>query len=79
MLGNRIFKAKLWRISFTIKTTGGCPQSVVLPPLLWYIVIDKILMKLNEAGYIVPGKDNGPAVLLGHYLYLDMDDNIFSD
>jgi RNA-directed DNA polymerase len=34
-----------------VKVTRGCPQGGVLSPLLWSLVVDDLLVKLNSRGY----------------------------
>ena len=55
MLSNRLVTAELGGTSYTIKTTRGCPQGGVLSPLLWCIVVDRLLKNLQSLGYEVIG------------------------
>ena len=55
MLSSRIISAKLGQFSISAKTTKGCPQGGVLSPLLWSIVVDKILNDLNNCGFLTQG------------------------
>lgn len=42
----------------------GCRQGGVLSPILWNMVIDDLLRKLNEAGYNTEGFEDDLAILL---------------
>lgn len=55
MLECRIVSAQLGEEKIAIKTTRGCPQGGVLSPLLWSLVIDKLLTNLENQGYEVIG------------------------
>ena len=50
MLQCRIISANLGGDSVTIKATRGCPQGGVLSPLLWSLVIDRLLNILSSEG-----------------------------
>jgi len=56
-----------------IKLSGlparGCPQGGVLSPLLWCLVVDELLVKLQEAGLLVCGyADDVAAIVRGSFL-----------
>jgi retron-type reverse transcriptase len=55
MLECRIGTAGLGEEQVTVKTTRGCPQGGVLSPLLWSLVIDKLLNDLDRQGFEVIG------------------------
>ena len=37
--------------SLTAKVVGGCPQGGVLSPLLWNLVVDRLLTITNDLGF----------------------------
>jgi hypothetical protein len=37
--------------SLTAKVAGGCPQGGVLSPLLWNLVVDRLLVATNDLGF----------------------------
>lgn len=48
---------------------GGCPQGDVLSPLLWCLVVDELLLKLKEAGFLVYSyADNVAVMARGNFL-----------
>lgn len=51
-----------------IETRGvvsrGCPQGGVLSPLLWIIVVDSLLRRLNESGFFTTGYADDITILL---------------
>jgi ribonuclease HI len=53
MLEHRKVTAQLGGESITVKTTRGCPQGGVLSPLLWSLVVDKLITKLQQLGFEV--------------------------
>jgi Reverse transcriptase (RNA-dependent DNA polymerase) len=54
---------QLGQDQITIKTTMGCPQGGVLSPLLWSLVIDKLL---TEQGYEVIGFAHDLVIMSNH-------------
>ncbi len=38
-----------------ISVDRGCPQGGVLSPLLWSLVVDSLIRRLNEKGYFTLG------------------------
>ena len=50
MLSNRHLNSSLRQAHITKLSTRGCPQGGVLSPLLWNLVADGLLKKLNEEG-----------------------------
>jgi retron-type reverse transcriptase len=50
MLECGIVTAGLGEEQVTVKTIRGCPQRRVLSPLLWSLVIDKLLNDLDRQG-----------------------------
>jgi hypothetical protein len=37
--------------SLTAKVVGGCPQGGVLSPLLWNLVVDRLLVATSDLGF----------------------------
>lgn len=52
MLSSRVVSATLFEETVSIKTTKGCPQGGCLSPLIWCLVVDELLTRLNSAGGI---------------------------
>ena len=55
MLKSRTISTELGGTIKSIKATRGCPQGGVLSPLLWTLVIDELLHKLNNLGFHTQG------------------------
>lgn len=55
MLASRRIKTKIGDRSATVTAVKGCPQGGVLSPLLWSIVVDSLLNKLNQKGFETQG------------------------
>lgn len=53
MLEHRKVTAQIGDECITVKTTRGCPQGGVLSPLLWSLVIDDLITKLQQLGFEV--------------------------
>ena len=51
MLESRLVHTSLIGSSLTAKVAGGCPQGGVLSPLLWNLVVDKLLAVTNDLGF----------------------------
>jgi hypothetical protein len=51
MLRSRRIQANLVGEIMEVKATRGCPQGGLLSPLLWSLVVDDHLVKLNSRGY----------------------------
>jgi ribonuclease HI len=51
MLTSRVVSAQLGDKTVTKLTTRGCPQGGVLSPLMWCLVMDRLLAMLRERGY----------------------------
>jgi len=47
MLTRRIITASIGKVSETVIADRGCPQNGVLSPLLWSLVLDHLLSKLE--------------------------------
>jgi Reverse transcriptase (RNA-dependent DNA polymerase) len=50
LFGQRTVTAIIRGESITIKVRKGCPQGGVLSPLLWNIVFDELIRRLNSTG-----------------------------
>lgn len=47
----------------------GCPQGGVLPPFLWCLVIDELLVSLQTAGFLTYGYADDVAIIVrGNFL-----------
>lgn len=64
MLKTRQITSTLSGTSITISPTRGCPQGGVLSPLIWLLVMDELLLKLNQAGIDTIGYADDLAVLI---------------
>ena len=63
-LNTRIAEAE----GVTVRTTRGCPQGGVLSPLLWSLVVDRLLQNLTEQGISCIGyADDVVAVVRGKF------------
>ena len=52
MLENRNIITSLGKEEVRTRPIKGCPQGGVLSPLLWSLVVDSLLMKLEKLGYV---------------------------
>ena len=52
-------------ISLTAKVVGVCPQGGVLSPLLWNLVVDRLLTITNDLGFSAFGYADD-IVIIGH-------------
>jgi hypothetical protein len=50
-------------LSKSVGVSRGCPQGGVLSPLLWYLVVDELIARLNGDGVYTQGSYNGPFIL----------------
>ena len=55
MLTNRIISMEKDNTMIRTKMNRDCPQSRVLPPSLWLIVVDRLIMLLKKRGLQVIG------------------------
>ena len=55
MLKGRIIQSKLLGDEIWATTTRGCPQGGVLSPILWCLVVDSLITKLNKGPYFTVG------------------------
>jgi hypothetical protein len=51
MLECRLVHVSLMGNNLTAKVSGDCPQGGVLPPLLWILVVDRLLTVTNDLGF----------------------------
>ena len=51
MLESRLIHTSLMNSSLTAKVIGECPQGGVLSPLLWNLVVDRLLTITNDLGF----------------------------
>jgi len=51
MFRGRLVHTSLMGSSITAKVTRGCPQGGVLSPLLWNVVVDRLLTVTNDLGF----------------------------
>ena len=69
MLRTRRVRASAGDSSVEVEVSQGCPQGGVLSPLLWCLVVDSLLEKLNEARYYCQFySDDGAIVIVGQFL-----------
>ncbi len=50
--------------SVEARVVKGCPQGGVLSPLLWYMVVDSLLLKLNALGYTAQAYADDLAIVI---------------
>jgi hypothetical protein len=55
MLHSRKISASIGDTTISVKAIKGCPQGGVLSPLLWSLVMDRLLDELTAGGYEVQG------------------------
>ena len=69
MLGGRKIKPTLAGEALEGSVARGCPEEGVLLPLLWSLVVDELLRKLNENGcYTVGHADDIVTIIHGKFL-----------
>jgi hypothetical protein len=51
MLESRLVHTSLMGSNLTAQVVGGCPQGGVLSPLLWSLVVDRLLVETNDVGF----------------------------
>jgi hypothetical protein len=51
MLEGRLVHTSLMGSNLTAQVVGGCPQVGVLSPLLWNLVVDRLLVVTNDLGF----------------------------
>lgn len=68
MLSKREISAELGSSSISVRAVKGCPQGGVLSPLLWSLVVDDLLTKLESQGFEVIGfADDIVIIIRGKY------------
>jgi hypothetical protein len=70
MLDGRLVHTSLMGRSVTAKGMRGCPEGGVLSPLLWNIVVDRLLTATNDLGFSTFGYANDIAIIVqGKFAY----------
>lgn len=70
MLKNRTATTEIGGRTFSVSVKRGCPQGGVLSPLLWTMVVDNLLTRLNRVGLFTQGYADDIVILLtGKDLY----------
>lgn len=64
MLLNRIVFVFFGNSKIAVTVSEGCPQGGVVPPLLWCLVINELLILLNDRGFQTEGFSDDLATLL---------------
>jgi hypothetical protein len=64
MLSERLITTTLGSNEKIIKVTRGCPQGGVLSPLLWSLVVDDLLIKLNKLNFYTQGYADDIVILI---------------
>lgn len=64
MLKNRTVEASVCGERVKMGVTRGCPQGGILSPILWCMVIDSLLGKLNDAGLYAQGYSDDLSTLI---------------
>jgi hypothetical protein len=66
MLSNRMVQTKIRGVSSTMMFSRGCLQGGVLSPLLWNMVINSLLVRLNNESLWAQGfADDITIVIIG--------------
>jgi len=69
MMTSRYLTVSLGKAIVRGRPAGDCPQGGVLSPLLWCLVVDELLTKLKEAGFLVFGYTDDVAIIVrGNFL-----------
>ena len=69
LLKTRIVTTSKGNTSTTVKATRGCPQGGVISPLLWCLVVDELLSKLNGRNIDTQAySDDGAIIITGKNL-----------
>jgi hypothetical protein len=51
MLESRLVHTSLMGSNLTVQVVGGCPQAGDLSPLLWNLVVDRLLVETSDLGF----------------------------
>jgi ribonuclease HI len=69
MLKSRKIKATMQGSEYKYNPTRGCPQGGCLSPLLWCLVMDPLIKRLQEEGFIVIGyADDLTIIIKGKFI-----------
>lgn len=69
MLSVRSIEATICGTSTKLGVTRGCPQGGILSPILWCMVIDSLLVKLNDSGIFTQGySDDVSSLVCGDFI-----------
>jgi ribonuclease HI len=69
MLRQRGVYATLGDSKWEVRVMRGCPQGGILSPILWTLVVDSLLAKLNAESYYTQGySDDGVILIVGKHL-----------
>lgn len=69
MLSSRTVEATICGSSIKLGVTRGCPQGGILSPILWCMVIDSLLAKLNDSGLFAQGySDDVSTLICGNFV-----------
>ena len=70
MLESRLVHTSLMGSSLTAEVTRGCPQGAVLSPLLWNLVLDRLLTVTNDLGFSTFGyADDIVIIVQGKFIH----------
>ena len=61
---SRLITVQFGTLSLTVIASKGCPQGGVLPPLVWCLVINELIKKLNDNNFQTEGFSDDLATLL---------------
>lgn len=64
MLSGRTVEATICGTTIKLGVTRGCPQGGILSPILWCMVIDSLLVKLNDSGLFTQGYSDDVSTLI---------------
>lgn len=64
MLKNRRVEATVCGERVEMQVTRGCPQGGILSPILWCMVVDSLLNRLNRAGFYAQGYSDDVSILI---------------
>lgn len=69
MLGHRRIQVENGRHPISASVRQGCPQGGVLSPLIWSLVVNSLLVRLNSEGYFTVGyADDIVILVIGKHL-----------